>query len=580
MSWRGQGGRRAKGRRGDQDPELDNTAWLAELEREAAQADDDEDDWADTLRSRRGGGGESPAFEEAPPAGDPGWAGQDPRDAAPDPDWARRRSSPDPYDRPAPDPYDGSPTGRPEADWNDPGAGGWQPAGTDTPTGAWSPATADPGYAPVDPTPGYAPADPGYAPGADPGYAPGPDPGYAPGPDPGYAPGPDPGYPAASEPMYPDVPLAGRESNYPTGYPETPQSEPPVGREPDYPALFGELYRRSAGQQDPVWEAPPPVEPLPEAGPAEPATGTWPFEETTQSWEPSDRSFIWPSDELPSAPAEWEQPRPAPWDEPAPEPPARYGPTDSGLDQTAAWPAPAPDPAPRPSPRAGRTGTGNGVPPQPTGPVGPPPDDWAAAIPTDVPAAERAADPASATRAWRTDDLEPGVPLGPGTRPPGGHLGPGTAAPPGGGAAARTSRLRGGPGPGTGDPRTAGDPAAGATEAWAGPGALAGAAGARGGYGAPAGATGTRPSGRADALAPDRRRRDAATGAGYDPGAGPADDPGDVRRKGSTRRRPAGERQARAWPRIVAIVSWIVLVMVVCWFYVFPWLERVLPENF
>jgi hypothetical protein len=127
----------------------------------------------------------------------------------------------------------------------------------------------------------------------------------------------------------------------------------------------------------------------------------------------------------------------------------------------------------------------------------------------------------------------------------------------------------------------AGDPAAGATEAWAGPGALAGAAGARGGYGAPAGATRTnRPVGRADALAPDRRGRDAATGAGYDTGAGAADDPGDVRRKGSARRRPAGERQARAWPRIVAIVSWIVLVMVVCWFYVFPWLERVLPENF
>ena len=53
MSWRGQGGRRAKGRRGDQDPELDNTAWLAELEREAAQAADDEDDWASTLRGRR-----------------------------------------------------------------------------------------------------------------------------------------------------------------------------------------------------------------------------------------------------------------------------------------------------------------------------------------------------------------------------------------------------------------------------------------------------------------------------------------------------------------------------------------------
>jgi len=328
-----------------------------------------------------------------------------------------------------------------------------------------------------------------------------------------------------------------------------------VGREPDYPALFGELYRRSAGQQDPIWEAPPPVEPLPEAGAAEPVTGSWPFEETTQSWEPSDRSFIWPSDELPSAPAEWEQPGPAPWDDPAPEPPARHEAADRGLDQTAAWaPGPAPDPPSRPSPWADRTGTGNGVPPQPPGAVGPPPDDWAAAIPTDVPAAERAADPASATRAWRTDDLEPGVPLGPRATPPGGQLGPGAAAPPGGGASARTSRLRGGL-----DPGTAGGPAAGATEAWAGPGALAGAAGTR--------SPRARPTGR-DAWA------------GYDDGAGADDDPGDIRRKGSAGRRPAGERQARAWPRIVAIVSWIVLVMVVCWFYVFPWLERVLPENF
>jgi hypothetical protein len=91
---------------------------------------------------------------------------------------------------------------------------------------------------------------------------------------------------------------------------------------------------------------------------------------------------------------------------------------------------------------------------------------------------------------------------------------------------------------------------------------------------------GTRSTGRADALAADRRGRDPAAGAGYQAGVGLADEPGDIRRKGSAGRRPAGERQARAWPRIVAIISWIVLVMVVCWFYVFPWLERVLPENF
>jgi hypothetical protein len=64
---------------------------------------------------------------------------------------------------------------------------------------------------------------------------------------------------------------------------------------------------------------------------------------------------------------------------------------------------------------------------------------------------------------------------------------------------------------------------------------------------------------------------------------GLAAEPQEVRRKTppeGRRKRPGGERQARSWPRVVAIISWIVLVMVVCWFYVFPWLERVLPENF
>ena len=35
-----------------------------------------------------------------------------------------------------------------------------------------------------------------------------------------------------------------------------------------------------------------------------------------------------------------------------------------------------------------------------------------------------------------------------------------------------------------------------------------------------------------------------------------------------------------AWPRIIALASWIILLMVLCWFYVFPWLEHVLPANF
>jgi hypothetical protein len=160
------------------------------------------------------------------------------------------------------------------------------------------------------------------------------------------------------------------------------------------------------------------------------------------------------------------------------------------------------------------------APPPPAGPVGPPPDDWASAISTDVPAASRAADP-SATSVWPGDeaDAEPGVPLGPGNR----------TRPAGVGEARRERR----------PPR---DPRAGATE-------LAGDPGIR---------TAPRPA---------RGSSEAAGVAPIDTGKG-------------RRNRQDGERQARAWPRVVAVISWIVLVMVLCWYYVFPWLERVLPENF
>jgi hypothetical protein len=489
MSWRGQGGRRAKGRRGDQDPETDNTAWLAELEREATQADDEEDDWADTLRGRR------PATPAAapppasappspPPAPEPDWmpaadpspppppdyrllgmepdgtgsSAWDPTTTSPDPppapDWSWRPQAPEAFEEPRqaaqPDPgtegfdpprqagqpdlghrgFGEPPPARPQAEWeasrDDPGEG-WQAAGgMETPTGAWSPAD-----------------------------------------------------PAGGEPDY----LADRFPDVPVGR----QPDPPVGREPDYPALFGELYRRSAAQQDPIWEAPPAAEPLPEPGQTDPPAAAWPFEETTQSWEPSDRSFVWPSDELPSTPTEWDPSGAPSWmDDP---PPQRADP-----EQTAAWAAPEPDAQPSGWSSSGSSTPtsawaapptpGNGVPP----PVAPPPADWAAAIPTDVPAARRVADPSAATRSWRPDravDAEPAVPLGAEAHQPG-------TAP----AAAEQAAAR-------------------------------------------------RPA------APKSRRVS-----------------------------QPDERQARAWPRIVAVISWIVLVMVVCWFYVFPWLERVLPESF
>jgi hypothetical protein len=245
----------------------------------------------------------------------------------------------------------------------------------------------------------------------------------------------------------------------------------PAGREPDYPALFGELYRRSATQQDPIWEAPPAAEPLPEPSQPDPSAAAWPFEETTQSWEPSDRSFIWPADELPTTPTEWEPAASRSWlDDPAPAPQP-----------------PTPPPAPATAWSA-EPGPGNGVQPPPA--ATPPPGDWAAAIPTDVPAARRGSDPGAATRAWRPDpafDVEPAVPLGRTVLPP-----------------------------------------------------------------APASAPG--------AAGPDEARRGAPS-------------------KGRRVRQPE-DSPGRSWPRILAVVSWIVLAMVVCWFYVFPWLERVLPESF
>jgi hypothetical protein len=626
MSWRGQGGKRAKGRRGDQDPEVDNTAWLAELEREAAaqaDEDDEDDDWASTLRGRRPP--TAPSLDPAPPAqpssepawgAEPGGAGSDlepgawaadpgPGDtsSAPDADWSWRSPTADAFEEP------GAPArADPDQGWERYGGAGSEPVpeasrGASQYTGAdWE--GSQPGRG------GWGgPLDEGaHASGADPGagsdlY------GYGPG-DPGtgsdfYGAGdPRGGGGSTADEEHGGWRSAGAET--PTGAWDPGE---PMGREPDYPALFGELYRRSAAQQDPIWEAPF-DQPMPEQAPPDPPAATWPFEETTQSWEPSDRSFIWPSDELPSTPAEWDQPSSTSWlDDPAARPAAPEP------DQTAVWsgpeagrrawedPAPEPAPEPQPSPWASHPGGGNGyappvpptgpttpAPPPPAASMGPPPDDWAAAIPTDVPAARRVADP-SATRAWRPDegaDAEPGVPLGPGSQ----GRAPGPQAPAGERPSGRATRPRG---PASGAPSGGGlaGPAGGAP-----PGA--GVAGPASGAALGAGLAGaTRPPGEARrrrAPAPDGlggttqvangvpRTRTAPRG-----GRGSSElaaEP-EVARRGAPidtgtgrRNRPSGERQARTWPRVVAVISWIVLVMVLCWYYVFPWLERVLPENF
>jgi hypothetical protein len=434
MSWRGQG-KRARGRRSDQDAELDNTAWLEELERAAAEPDDNEEEWASKLRRRR-------SQEPAPPpprAPDPpGRAPELPRTPAahelsPYPPLGSEPPPPPPS-RPTPgparepdyrllgmEPDTGSPGGDWDAGWDTgsaaraDGAADW-----DTGSAARGGETAD--WATRDPAPGAAGA--AGDPGTDlPAWNPqGSADGYDLG-DPGWRPaGPD----AATGAWSPAE---------------------PVGREPDYPALFGELNRRSAAQREALWEsAPPPApEPYEEPSPPDPPAPTWPFEETTGTWEPSDRSFIWPADELPATSSEWEPSTPSWLDEPTAPPPT--------------WQAAPAEPAPPPVA----------------------PDDWAATIHSGVPPAVpggRAGDVAA--RRWRPNeavDAEPAVPLG------------------------------------------------------------------------------------ANGMAPPRAAERIQM-------AEPADN------------WELYERPRSSWPKVVAIVSWIVLLMVVCWFYVFPWLEQVLPENF
>jgi len=46
------------------------------------------------------------------------------------------------------------------------------------------------------------------------------------------------------------------------------------------------------------------------------------------------------------------------------------------------------------------------------------------------------------------------------------------------------------------------------------------------------------------------------------------------------RERQRDTRVRRRWPLRMAILAWLVLFAVVCWLYIFPWLEGVLPENF
>jgi hypothetical protein len=476
MSWRGQG-RRARGRRGDPEHDTDNTAWLEELERAAAEPDDQEEEWASKLRRRRpqDPGPVWPATPQPPPPPEPPRSAPAPEppsppldhDLGPYPPLGGEQLDPPP---PAPEPYrepdyrllgmepesrhapsdwdaggwtapDPSPrsTGEPAADWLD-----WAPDGPgrgslgdsaegsgephDGPAGRWSgPGPPDragepQGGAPID----YDPGDAGPWNGS-----------------------------SVDQDLGGDWRPAG--SDTPTG---AWSPDEPTGREPDYPALFGELNRRRRPDPDPLWDSPPAPEPYAEPGSFEPPAPAWPFEETTQTWEPSDRSFIWPAEELPATTGDWEPS------------------TSSWLDEPTTQPT-------TPPPTWAGTPAGNAAPVSPGAAPPLPPDDydWAAGIHSGVPpvARETGVEGDHATRTWRPDEVveaEPAVPLG-----------------------------------------AAGQP-------------------------------------------PTRQASDRIQLAEAEP------------------EWELEERPRRSWPKAVAIISWIVLLMVVCWFYVFPWLEGVLPENF
>jgi hypothetical protein len=458
MSWRGQG-RRARGRRGDQDAEHDSTAWLEELEKAAADQDDDEEEWASKLRGRRPHTPEPPrppaTDPPAPRAPDPpGRAPELPRapvahDLSPYPPLGGESAAPPP---PPPSPAAGpGPTREPdyrllgmEPDTHRPG-GDWD-AGWDTGNASRGDAAAD--WTTRDPAPSApsAAGDPGtdwstWSPEGSGERSPVDWDGSGTSRDwEGYDPG------------EPEWRPAGPDTT--TGAWSSPE---PVGREPDYPALFGELNRRSAAQREALWESPPAPEPYEEPGSPEPPAPTWPFEENTGTWEPSDRSFIWPAEELPATTSGWEPSTPSWLDEPTAQPPT--------------WPA-APADTVAPGPPSVAPG------------VGAAPDDWAAGIQSGVPPPARGLgewEADAATRRWRPEEAveaEPAVPLGANGMPP---------------------------------PRSVAD--------------------------------------RVQMAEPEDNWE-------------------------------LDERPRSSWPRVVAVVSWIVLLMVVCWFYVFPWLERVLPENF
>jgi hypothetical protein len=513
-------GRRGRGRKPD--PAEETATWLLEMEQQA-HADDEDEDWAQRLRSTRASG--STGQFHAVPAEGPGTA-PPPRQPYGDPAGrpaAYPSSQPPAYPTGQQPAY---PSGRPAA-YPPPGQ---YPAQQVPPAGQYQPGQQQRSES-------YPPLEERYRPlGGMPSA-----PASPPPPPPSPAPSTDPG--ATAWAWDQQVPEA--QPGYQTG--AGAYQAPPAAWDPGV-----QSYQRPQAPDPqparPSWEvddpaygaAPPAAEPQPwdTAAGSEQWSGSWPFEETTQSWEANDESWRWPAQEAPSSTGSWDV-------------------------DPAAW-------------QGDRWGSGQG---RPAAPGGTSAHDYQAggyqapSDPRPIPNGYPAADAFAAANGYSTNGYPgPAEVAGYGRTDPGTSTGPMEADP-------LQAAGFGAAGTGTADS------AASASQAWS-----AEARGAWYGEEPPRGYQ--QPSSSAEfqgLLEGDEQvvrvgpSADEPDGSGFGPADPSRVHPGRSTRTGEARRFQAGGEHRPthpSWPRVVALISWIILLMVVCWFYVFPWLEQILPENF
>jgi hypothetical protein len=520
-------GRRGRGRKTD--PAEETATWLLEMEQQEQAERHDEEEWAQQLRSTRAASatGQFPAV----PMEGPGGAATPAPPASPHggyPSGGEATRAQRPLDD-FPGGYAGggyAGGGQPGGGYSGGGyAGGGQPAGGYSGGGHSTGEYSTGEYSTGDYSGG------GQSSGGFSGS------GYSAGGDFGneYSGG---GYPRGeSAPIHP--PLADRyrsaggatprpapapatdpgatawswETPQPAGY-EAPYEAPRATWEPGLQAQPQGLSDQQFGSpapwetEDPGFGAPPAAEPQPwdTASESEHWGGKWPFEETTQSWEPDDRSWLWPTQEAPSNTGSWEA-DPSAWQGQPGQGQATSTPAGpGGLGSTTAW-----APGETTGQMYGYPGTGeqpaHGDPAYGYNPAGP--DPQGSGLGASAAPAGSGPWTDGSTRAWYEAEAPPSEP---------------------------TSMLEGDDEQVVRLGRAADDDPMGL--------------------------------GRMD-----ESRAQAARS---------------MRTEEARRVQPSADYSAAwqdrggrsSWPRVVALISWIILLMVVCWFYVFPWLERILPENF